>query len=311
MTDSCSIIRFGDDGLIPAGIQEARSGQLLMVGFMNQEALEETRRSGFVHLWSRSRQRLWKKGESSGHVQRVEEIRVNCDLNSLLIEVDQTGAVCHDGYDTCYYRRLEPNGTLTIVRDRQFDPRDVYALGGSPATGLAGLTYRWWSVYEWLRDHDFSTESPTSRRLRDATDEHPQRIAEELRELAGVLDGTHRHSSLEADLRLEAGQVLYWTACAGVYQGLAWEDVHPDLALDAQTRDEPDNRLLMKLLQSRAAAFEVTELRPDESLLHDTIALVATILAAHGMEPEELVRRHLEDIRAKPYLSNLVNGQES
>ncbi len=109
-------IEWPSDGLIPAVIQDSASHDVLMVGFMNSEALERTRASGFVHFWSRSRQKLWKKGETSGHVQHVRDIFVNCELNSLLIEVEQVGAVCHDGYPTCYYRRLTPENGLETVQ---------------------------------------------------------------------------------------------------------------------------------------------------------------------------------------------------
>lgn len=308
MTDPDGNIRFGEDGLISAAIQDSRSGDLLMVGFMNRDALHATRSSGFVHFWSRSRQKPWKKGETSGHVQRVEEIRINCELNSLLIDVEQVGAVCHDGYDTCYYRRLEPDGSLTTVRDRRFDPRDVYSTVGSPTEGLAGMTRRWWSCYEWLRDHDLSEQSSTSRRLHAATNEHLQRLADELRELAGVLEGTHRHTTTEDDLRLEAGQVLYWLACAGVYGRLTWDGVHPDLALAVHTHDKADDRLLVRLLVGRAAAFDGIETSADAPLLHDTITMIATVVSAHGILPEELIKRDLEEMRSKPYLAELFRS---
>jgi len=303
MPDTGATIQFSEDGLIPAAIEDAQSGQLLMVGFMNQEALAATRSSGFVHFWSRSRQKLWKKGEMSGHVQRVQEIRVNCDRNSLLIEVEQTGAVCHDGYDTCYYRRLESDESLTIIRDRRFDPRDVYQASDSPELGLATLTKQWWSAYEWLRDHDLSDESSTSRHLRAETSDHSQRIADEFRELAGVLDGSHHHTSLEADLRLEASQVLYWTACAAVYLGMTWDDVHPDLALNVQGGGHASDQMLNKLIENHADAFEAKDSAPEASQLHDTLTLVATILAAHGIGPEEVIERDLAELRSKPYLT--------
>src|SRR5665811_414638 len=136
MTDPIETIRFGDDELISAAIQDTHSGDLLMVGFMNREALDATRASGYVHFWSRSRGKLWKKGETSGHVQRVEEIRINCELNSLLIEVEQVGAVCHEGYDTCYYRRLEPDGGLTTVRDRPDGGQPAIRLEASVVAGV-------------------------------------------------------------------------------------------------------------------------------------------------------------------------------
>lgn len=306
MTDPIETIRFGDDDLISAAIQDTHSGDLLMVGFMNRKALDATRASGYVHFWSRSRGKLWKKGETSGHVQRVEEIRINCELNSLLIEVEQVGAVCHEGYDTCYYRRLEPDGGLTTIRDRQFDPRDVYSTGNVESVGIAGLTQQWWSVYEWLRQNDLVPQSSTSRLLHAKSDDISGRIADELRELAGVLSGTHRHNGFEDDLRLEAGQVLYWAACVGVLQGLSWEDVHPDLALSPPSEDQPDDQLLIKLLEGRAGS--IAQIRtPDAALLHDTFTLVAAVVASHGIDPEQLIKRDLDEMRQKPYLFGLLS----
>lgn len=298
-------IRFGDDGLIPAVIVSASDGSVLMVGFMNREALDRTRETGLVHFWSRSRQALWKKGGTSGHVQHVRDLRVNCDLNSVLIEVEQVGAVCHDGYATCYYRRLGADNSLEIVRDRVFDPLDVYPETGEPY-GLATQTRRWWAAYEWLRDHDLTAESGTSRRLHAGEDACTPRVADELRELAGVLDGSHRHASLDDDLRLEAGQVLYWLACAGAWHGYTWQQVRPDRALDVPGAGEPGGRTLARLLLSRAGEIGDTRTWPEAAMLHDTIALVGAVLRAHGIDPLEVVNADLAELNARPYLPDLT-----
>ena len=298
-------IRFGDDGLIPVVITDSDSGDVLMAAFMNEEALELTRSTGIVHFWSRSRQRLWKKGESSGHMQHVREIRVNCDLNSILIEVDQDGAVCHDGFDTCYYRRLDKDNSLHVVRGRRFDPLDIYPPDGKPA-GLATQTRRWWSAYEWLRDHDLSAESGTSRRLRLQQDDITPRIADEMRELAGVLDGTHRHGSLRDDLLLESGQVLYWIACAAVWHGYTWEQVRPDRALDVAGETRPHASTLAKLLRTRAAEVSDIVAWSEAALLHDSIALVGTCLRACDLDPLDVINADLNDLAARPYLPDLT-----
>ena len=119
-------LSFGEDGLVPAVVQDAASKQVLILAYMNREALEATRRTGKLHLWSRSRQKLWLKGESSGNVQLVEEIRVNCEGNSLLVLVGPQGPACHDGYATCFYRRLDEDGSIITVEERVFDPAEVY-----------------------------------------------------------------------------------------------------------------------------------------------------------------------------------------
>jgi phosphoribosyl-AMP cyclohydrolase len=116
-------------GLVPAIIQDNRTGQVLMLGFMNDEAFAETRRTGEAVFFSRSRNRLWRKGESSGHVLRVKEIRIDCDADALLLRVEPLGpGVCHEGYRSCFFRRIEENGVCT-VDEQTFDPAKVYAPG--------------------------------------------------------------------------------------------------------------------------------------------------------------------------------------
>jgi len=100
-------VAFGTDGLLPAIIQDAGTGEVLMLPYMNREALEKTLETGKSHFWSRSRQTLWRKGETSGHEQTVREVRVDCDGDALLLVVDQKGVACHTGKPTCFYRLLE------------------------------------------------------------------------------------------------------------------------------------------------------------------------------------------------------------
>ena len=126
------------DGLVPAVVQDADTGDVLMLGFMNAEAYAATQSSGEVTFFSRSRNKLWRKGEQSGHVLRVREIRVDCDLDALLIRVDAVGpGVCHEGYRSCFFRQLAPAGDATIIAERTFDPNAVYGTGaGSAGSGL-------------------------------------------------------------------------------------------------------------------------------------------------------------------------------
>ncbi len=113
-------------GLIPAIIQDKHSGKVLMLGYMNQEAYDLTLSSGYVTFFSRSRQKLWTKGETSGHRLRVREIRVDCDRDALLIQADLTGpGCCHMGYKSCFFRKLTAQGEEEIAQ-REFDPEEVY-----------------------------------------------------------------------------------------------------------------------------------------------------------------------------------------
>jgi phosphoribosyl-AMP cyclohydrolase len=117
-------------GLVPAIVQDCETNEVLMLAYMNQEAWENTLSSGKAHYWSRSRQKLWLKGGTSGHIQEVRAIYVDCDLDTVLIKVHQVGgAACHEGYKSCFYRMLE-NGDLRTCGTQVFDPEDVYN-GGS------------------------------------------------------------------------------------------------------------------------------------------------------------------------------------
>lgn len=113
-------------GLIPAIVQDAASGQVLMLAYMNRAAFEKTLETKKATYYSRSRDMLWTKGETSGHVQHVKEIRVDCDLDTVVLKVVQTGhGACHKGYNSCFYRAVDGN-ELKIVEPRTFDPKKVY-----------------------------------------------------------------------------------------------------------------------------------------------------------------------------------------
>src|SRR5207247_6982793 len=120
-------LAFGKSGgLIPAIVQDFRTGDVLMLGFMNDVALAETRKTGEVVFFSRSRNKLWKKGETSGHVLKVREIRVDCDADALLVRVEPAGpGVCHEGYRSCFFRAMEGSGTTRIIAERTFAPKKV------------------------------------------------------------------------------------------------------------------------------------------------------------------------------------------
>ncbi|MCL5743364.1 MAG: phosphoribosyl-AMP cyclohydrolase [Acidobacteria bacterium] len=114
------------DGLVTAVIQDHQSGRVLMVGYMNEEAFRKTVETGFATFWSRSRRKLWLKGETSGHRLVVREISTDCDRDAVLVKVEALGpGVCHDGYQSCFYRRLE-NGAWVESEARAYDPKAVY-----------------------------------------------------------------------------------------------------------------------------------------------------------------------------------------
>lgn len=111
-------LKYDSHGLIPAVIQDADNGDVLMVGYMNREAVRRTLESGRTCFWSRSRQEYWIKGETSGHIQQVQNVYVDCDQDCLLVKVRQTGAACHEGYRSCFFREVDSEGLLTVTRER-------------------------------------------------------------------------------------------------------------------------------------------------------------------------------------------------
>lgn len=112
-------------GIIPAIVQDYKTNEVLMLAFMNEEAWERTLETGLAHYYSRTRKCLWQKGKSSGHIQKVKEIYVDCDKDTVLLKVEQIGAACHTGYRSCFYRKLEGND-LKIVAEKVFEPEEVY-----------------------------------------------------------------------------------------------------------------------------------------------------------------------------------------
>jgi len=135
MSDLFDVVAFDEDGLVPAIVQDAETGDVLMMAYMNADALRKTIDTGRMTYWSRSRQAEWVKGQTSGHTQHVRELRVDCDGDALLFRVDQEGGACHTGYQSCFYRRAETTGeaeeggaakNLVDDGERVFDPDAVY-----------------------------------------------------------------------------------------------------------------------------------------------------------------------------------------
>ena len=120
-------LKFSSEGLIPAIIQEQATGRVLMMAWMNRASLEQTIASGKTHFWSRSRKKFWMKGESSGHTQTVKDIAFDCDGDTLLIQVEQIGAACHEGFKSCFFRSAKGQGeTFQITEQRLQSPEEIY-----------------------------------------------------------------------------------------------------------------------------------------------------------------------------------------
>jgi phosphoribosyl-AMP cyclohydrolase len=131
-------LKFDANGLAPAVVQDVNTKEVLMLGFMNRAALEQTLTTGRVTFWSRSRQKFWTKGETSGNFLNLRGVYVNCELNSLLVTVEPIGPTCHEGYATCYFRQLPRNGgDLIVVGEQVKTPEEIYGQTGptGPASG--------------------------------------------------------------------------------------------------------------------------------------------------------------------------------
>jgi phosphoribosyl-AMP cyclohydrolase len=124
-----SSLKWTPDGLIPAIVQDAESGEVLMMAWMDEGAIRKTLETGQTHFYSRSRKKAWHKGETSGHVQHVESIWVDCDADVVLIKVRQVGGACHEGYHSCFFRKVDEAGGLEIVGEPVFEAESVYGHG--------------------------------------------------------------------------------------------------------------------------------------------------------------------------------------
>ena len=185
-------LRYDASGLIPAIAQDAENGQVLMLAYMNAEALARTLETGLAHYYSRSRQRLWRKGEESGHVQRVRAILYDCDEDALLLRVDQIVAACHTGNRSCFYRELpSPLKGGAESADRRFDPAAVYS-------GLGILA----EVYGVILDREARRPggSYVASLFADGVDRIRKKIGEEAAEV------------LTASKNADRAQVIYETA---------------------------------------------------------------------------------------------------
>jgi len=119
-------LKFNEDGLIPAIVQDAQNGRVLMMAWMNRASLEQTIATGKTHFWSRSRKRFWMKGEESGNIQAVKDVSFDCDGDTLLIQVEQRGAACHEGYRSCFFRSVRPGDKDEVTEAQLATPEELY-----------------------------------------------------------------------------------------------------------------------------------------------------------------------------------------
>jgi phosphoribosyl-AMP cyclohydrolase len=328
------MLKFDRQGLIPVVIQDNASEEVLMVAFMNEEAFRLTRETGYTHFFSRSRNTIWRKGEQSGNVQEVRDVFVNCEENSLLIRVVQHGeAACHTGYRSCYYRRVLSDDTYEIVAERIFDPDVVYGVASSHSEDGKGSTHQpqgkdtapqtslnvpkpmtsivqelememrqLYGVYLFLRDHDLSEESNTSRLLQEHSQSYlVARLADELQELADVQSGEHVHSGREPDTILEGSQVGYWLFLLASTCNVRYDDFMPHAAIfngydeHADDSDEKVIELRQECLDMLAESKPPTIVRG----LQLGFGLIGWACAKAGVSPLAPTEFDLEQMRRK------------
>lgn len=210
-------LRFDDSGLIPAIVQDAENGQVLMLAYMNKESLQLTLEKGLTHFYSRSRQRIWQKGEESGHIQRVREISYDCDEDALLIKAEQVVAACHTGRRSCFFRRLHPAPETSEEATRQeFDPETVY--GGS----LAILQ----QIFEVIQDRQANpkADSYVSGLFAKGQDQILKKVGEEATEL--VVASKNRNSE---EIIYEAADLWFHMLVLLGHHGIAPSEVAREL----------------------------------------------------------------------------------
>ena len=316
------MLKFDREGLIPVVIQDTTTNDVLMVAFMNQEALFLTRQTGYTHFFSRSRNMIWRKGEQSGNTQEVRDIYVNCEENSLLIKVLQHGdAACHMGYHSCYYRRLQSDDSYEEVADRVFDPEIVYSgAKGHVLTEknefpivieysnkdtalhqkLEKELRQLYSVYLYLRDNDMSEESNTSRLLQEHSHSYlVARLADELQELADVQTGEHIHTGREEDTILEGSQVSYWLFLLASTHNLSYDDFMPHSSIMSGYHEQYNDGKSIELQQDCLSLLAANELNTIVQGLHLGFALVGWACAEAKINPLAPTDFDLEQMRRK------------
>lgn len=236
MSVDLSELKFDSNGLIPAIVQDYSGSDVLMMAYMNEEAVNLTLETGFTHFFSRSRQRIWKKGESSGHVQSVKEFLYDCDADTLLVKVDQKVAACHTGRYSCFYRVLGAEGDSVEEKgEALFDPDDVY----KESLTMEILDRLYGVIMD--RKADPKDNSYTSQLLAGGTELMGKKILEEGFEFITAAESEERESVIR-----EAADLLYH-----IWVVLGWASVGPDEVLN-----ELESRFGRSGLEEKAARDE-------------------------------------------------------
>ncbi|AEG59570.1 bifunctional phosphoribosyl-AMP cyclohydrolase/phosphoribosyl-ATP diphosphatase HisIE [Desulforamulus ruminis] len=218
-------LKYNEAGLIPAIVQEVRSREVLMMAWMNQEAVEKTLATGETWFYSRSRQAMWKKGETSGHVQRVKGLYYDCDADTLLVLAEQEGgAACHEGYTSCFHNRVNPDRSVSIEGEKKFEPAQVY--GGQEARTSADPEI----INDLFRVIlSRKAERPEGAYTTYLFDQGVDKICKKVgEECAEVIIGAKNNSKEE--LTYEAADLMYHLLVLLANQGISPEEIYRELA---------------------------------------------------------------------------------
>lgn len=208
-------LKFDQEGLIPAIIQDEKNGQVLMMAYMNRESLEKTVKTGRTWFYSRSRQKLWMKGETSGNIQKVKQVRYDCDGDTLLIEVEQIGAACHTGHYSCFYRDAGDNEIMPKV----FEPDQVY---GPEQQGPA-ILYELYDVIK-SRQQEMPEGHYTTYLFYKGIDKILKKVGEESAEV--IIASKNR---VKSEVVYEVSDLVYHLLVLLVEQGVELKDIFTEL----------------------------------------------------------------------------------
>lgn len=215
-------LKYNEAGLIPAIVQDVATKEVLMMAWMNREAVEKTLASGVTWFYSRSRQKMWQKGETSGHVQRVKGLYYDCDADTLLVLAEQVGeAACHEGYRSCFHNQVNQDGTVTVQGEKKFDPATVY---GNPENQVGPQIIEQLFQVILSRKEERPEGSYTTYLFDKGVDKICKKIGEESAE---VIIGS---KNSQEELTYEAADLIYHLLVLLANQGVSTEEIYRELA---------------------------------------------------------------------------------
>ena len=216
MMDLLEQLKFDETGLLPAIVQDAESGEVLMLAYMNKDAVQKSMETGRTHFWSRSRQKLWMKGESSGHIQTIQEIYFDCDKDALLLKVKQITAACHTGNYSCFFHKIDENYDIIEENNKVFSPEEVYSKDASIHKELYQVVVN--------RKENPKEGSYTTYLFEKGLDKILKKVGEESAEV--IIASKNRSKE---EVSYEVSDLFYHIIVLLVEQGVSLEEIYAEL----------------------------------------------------------------------------------